>query len=145
MKLLIFATGFGITLLAGCASQTFTPETAPAAKILRERALFYRSGPLQATPADARLARDTTLLVLRKEFGYSLVQLDDGRTGFIANEDLVPVERSEVMPAVEDLPEFNPEPEPSVRPLPPPVDDAALPQRDFDSLPQDLPSVMPNG
>lgn len=149
MNPLLFATGICLVLLAGCASETFSPETAPAAKVLRERALFYRSGPLQATPADARLDRDTTLLVLRKEFGYSLVQLEDGRTGFVANEDLVPVERLEVLPPVEDLPirEVLPALNPAQAPLalPPPVDDAELPQRDFESLPQDLPSAIPNG
>jgi hypothetical protein len=138
-----FLLGLVVLLLVGCASQTFPPETAPAAKILRDRALFYRSGPLQAAPADARLPRDTPVLVLRKEFGYSLVQLEDERTGFVANEDLVPVERSEIVFLGGEPSPLESEPVIEKRRLPSPVDDAALPQRDFESLPGDLPSALP--
>lgn len=85
--------------------------------------------------------------MLRREFGYSLVMLEDGRTGYVANDDLVA--RPEV--AFEDrerdtgLDFETPEPpartseagRSSVRDVI--VDDAPLP--DFGELPDDLPVI----
>lgn len=36
------------------------------------------------------LKKGDVVTVLRKEFAYSLVQLPDGRKGYVANDDLVP-------------------------------------------------------
>lgn len=77
-------------MLAGCASQSFTTETAPEYMILRDRTPLYRYGPAQPGPPDARLGRDNRVRLLRREFGYSLVQVGELQTGYVANEDMAP-------------------------------------------------------
>src|ERR1041385_7334176 len=54
-----------------------------------EAAPFYRHGPRQAHGPDRQLSKQTLLTVIRHAFGYSKVQLADGQTGFVANEDLI--------------------------------------------------------
>ncbi len=43
---------------------------------------------MQARGPDASLKVNTRVKMLRKEMGYSLVQLEDERTGYVANENL---------------------------------------------------------
>ncbi|MCS7008969.1 MAG: hypothetical protein NZL93_03405 [Chthoniobacterales bacterium] len=49
---------------------------------------FYRIGPQQSGGPDASLPADTRVRLLRKEFGYALVKLEDGRTGYVPSETL---------------------------------------------------------
>jgi hypothetical protein len=77
-------------LFSGCASETFAPEAAPEFVVIRDRVAFYRFGPAQAGRPEAELSRSQRVRVLRKEFGYSLVQLEDERVGYVANEDIAP-------------------------------------------------------
>lgn len=51
-------------------------------------AQFYRLGPQQAGGADLSLRTGEFVMLQRKEFGYSRVQLEDGQVGYMANEDL---------------------------------------------------------
>lgn len=51
-------------------------------------AQFFRLGPQQAGGADRSLRLDDRVMLLRKEFGYSRVQLEDGQVGYMANEDI---------------------------------------------------------
>lgn len=77
-------------LLGGCvASQTFSPDQAPEYMILADFTPFYRLGPMQARGPDATLRSQTRVKLLRKEMGYSLVQMEDTRTGYVPNESLV--------------------------------------------------------
>lgn len=132
----------GLLLLSGCASETFAPEIAPEYIVLRERAAFYKFGPLQASPPDEFLVKDATVKLLRRELGYSLVQTSSSQTGYVANEDITlnPNPR----PAPENIvliPEHSPD-DRSGRSQPPPsilVDDAPLPIPDFDLPPLDAP------
>ncbi len=76
-------------ILSGCAaSQTYTPETAPEYVMIRDFTPFYRLGPMQGRP-DASLPAGTRVKLLRQEMGFSLVQLSDNRTGYVANENMV--------------------------------------------------------
>jgi hypothetical protein len=75
-------------VLAGCATQTFAPETAPEYVAIRDFTPFYRLGPQQGRGPDASLRTGTRVKMLRREMGYSLVQLEDLRTGYVANENL---------------------------------------------------------
>ncbi len=134
-------------LLSGCAGQTYSPESAPEFAVLPERAEFFRFGPLQASPPDELISQDTIVRVVRREFGYSLVQLEGERTGYMANDDLIPAPEREVRVAT--IPEPAPEivlarsdPSPTRRsrgPLPPPVDDEPLP--DFGAPLSDSPAL----
>ena len=81
----LVALGF---FLGGCASETFAPEVAPEYVVVREFSPFYRLGPQQGHGADTSLRTGTRVKLLRREMGYSLVQLEDLRTGYLANENM---------------------------------------------------------
>ena len=75
---------------AGCATTTYSPENAPEMSVIRDYAGLYRLGPMQARGPDATLRAGDRVKLTCKEIGYSLVLLEDGRTGYMANEDLAP-------------------------------------------------------
>ena len=83
--LFLLASGF---FLDGCATETFAPEVAPEYVVIREFSPFYRLGPQQGHGADTSLSTGTRVKLLRRELGYSLVQLEDFRTGYLANENM---------------------------------------------------------
>lgn len=78
-----------IVVFPGCASERYSVETAPEYSIIREFTPFYRLGPQQGRP-DASLTVDTRVKLLSREMGFSLVQLEDNRTGYVANENMAP-------------------------------------------------------
>jgi hypothetical protein len=51
---------------------------------------FYRHGPQQASGPDSQLPKDSIMKVIRPSFGYVKVQLQDGQSGYVANEDIGP-------------------------------------------------------
>gem|GEM_PF-259474 len=86
---LLIATGAGVCLvLSGCAMETFAPETAPENVVIHDFSPFYRLGPQQGKGPDASLRTGTRVKLLRREMGYSLVQLGDLRSGYVANENM---------------------------------------------------------
>ncbi len=74
--------------LAGCATETFAPDVAPEYVVIRDFTPFYRMGPQQGRGPDTSLRTGTRVKLLRREMGFSLVQLEDLRTGYIANENM---------------------------------------------------------
>lgn len=58
--------------------------------VVRDYAGFFRLGPIQSSGPDVSLRTNERLKLLRKEMGYSLVMLEDARTGYVANEYLAP-------------------------------------------------------
>ena len=85
------------SLVAGCATQTLAPNVAPR-KLTVAETPFYLIGPAQIRPDDF-LPQGTNLRLLRREFGFSLAMLDDGRVGYVANEVLadLPEERNDAI------------------------------------------------
>ncbi len=81
-NVLLVATGM---LFGACATQTFRPEEAPEYVVTRDPTPFYLSKPRQEGTPDAALSADTRVKLLRKQAGYSLVLLEDSRTGYVAN------------------------------------------------------------
>ena len=79
---------FGGLFLGGCALETYAPDAAPEYVIIRDATGFYRLGPEQGRGPDASLAVQTRVKMLRREMGFSLVQLEDTRTGYVANENM---------------------------------------------------------
>lgn len=77
-----------ICLLGGCVSDNLG---APGEEyeILRNQTPFYVVGPQLGRRADDYLEAHSRVTLLRKEMGYSLVRLEDERTGYVANEALV--------------------------------------------------------
>lgn len=80
------------TLLFAC--QTIpegpAPDFAPDLVVSTDYAMFFRLGPQQAGGADLSLRTNEPVMLLRKEFGYSRVQLENGLVGYMANEDIQP-------------------------------------------------------
>ncbi|MFA7343390.1 MAG: hypothetical protein WC003_03705 [Terrimicrobiaceae bacterium] len=74
--------------LGGCATESFAPDVAPEYVVIRDFSPFYRLGPQQGRGADSSLRANTRVKLLRKEMGFSLVQLEDLRTGYVANENM---------------------------------------------------------
>jgi hypothetical protein len=85
-----------------CACQGRGPDPTAAASVavpsapgndlrvaVQDNVPLYRSGPQQLTGPDAHLNKGTLVRVVRKQFGYSLVETADGdRGGWVANEAL---------------------------------------------------------
>ncbi len=79
-------------LLASCQTTPLTPaaEFVGDMVVSTDYAQFFRLGPQQAGGADRSLRTNDRVMLLRKEFGYSRVQLEDNQVGYMANEDIRP-------------------------------------------------------
>ncbi|MEX1117515.1 MAG: hypothetical protein WEB60_01855 [Terrimicrobiaceae bacterium] len=86
-------------ILTGCATQTYAPEEAPEYSVIRDFASLYKLGPMQGRGPDATLRVGDRVKLIRKEMGYSFVLLEDSRTGYMANEDIVPAPPRPPQPA----------------------------------------------
>lgn len=80
----------GLLCLAGCATQSFEPGKEPEFVVATDFAKFYLIGPGQGRGPDASLRTGEPMKMLRREMGYSFVQLQDGRSGYVANEEIAP-------------------------------------------------------
>lgn len=81
---------FPLVCVVGCATQTFEPANAPEFLVQSDYAPFYSLGPGQERGPDASLKRGERVRMLRREFGFSYVEIQDGRVGYIANEEILP-------------------------------------------------------
>ena len=134
------------------------PEFVPDMVVSNEYSLFFRLGPQQAGGADLSLRTNEKVMLLRKEFGYSRVQLENGLVGYMANEDIQPapelppdLERKRMSPKKkkggrsserqEDYEENIPIPDPNLGLVPEDVPLEPLP----DLLPEtsDVPAATP--
>jgi len=77
---------------AGCETVPVgpAPEFLPDTVVSNDYSLFFRLGPQQPGGADLSLRTNEKVMLLRKEFGYSRVQLENGLVGYMANEDIQP-------------------------------------------------------
>jgi hypothetical protein len=91
----------GATILSGCQLARPDPNAAAYAAVLpaitgedlrvtlRDNVPLYRTGPQQFTMPNASLPKGTLVRVVRKQFGFSLVETVEGdQIGWVANEDL---------------------------------------------------------
>lgn len=115
--------------------------------VSNDYSLFFRLGPQQAGGADLSLRTNENVMLLRKEFGYSRVQLENGMVGYMANEDIQPApepppeqkrkkskkKSSRSAESYEDYEENIPIPDPNLGILP---DDVPL---------EPLPDLLPEG
>lgn len=107
----------GTLALAACApTQVFPPELAPE-YVTRRTAKFYLYGPQQPGRPEP-LPKETYVRLQREEHGFSVVQLADGRSGYVATEDirLAPpsaraVSEAELFPERFEPPPEMPEPD----------------------------------
>jgi hypothetical protein len=56
---------------------------------------FYKHGPAQAVGPDFSMKPGTKVTVIKREFGYSRIMLDNGQSGYVATEALGPVAKEE--------------------------------------------------
>lgn len=77
---------------AGCETVPLepSPEFVGDMVVSTDYAQFFRLGPQQAGGADLSLRTGERVMLQRKEFGYSRVQLEDGQVGYMANEEIQP-------------------------------------------------------
>ena len=79
----------GLLAFSACATKTFSPDQAPEYTITRSFTPFYSERPVEGATTDVSLSEKTRVKLLRKETGYSLVQLEDSREGYVANKNMV--------------------------------------------------------
>lgn len=108
--------------------------------VVSDFAPFYSMGPQQMSGPDASLPMDAIVLLIRKEFGYSYVKLEDGRFGYMPSQTIQP---APPRAPIAQLPPpsgggsrgFTPQ---TSEPYEgPPVDDFVLP--DLDIMPLEIP------
>jgi hypothetical protein len=75
-------------VLSACATQTIEPDQALEYLITRSFTPFYQEPPKQGARTDTSLSEKTRVKLLRKGTRYSLVQLEDSRTGYVFNKNL---------------------------------------------------------
>jgi len=92
-------TFFCAACIAGCATQSFEAANAPGFLIQSDYTPFYSLGPGQERGPDASLQRGERVKMLRREFGFSYVEINDGRAGYIANEEIAPAPPDKPEPA----------------------------------------------
>ncbi|MGA7393031.1 MAG: hypothetical protein WBL40_12480 [Terrimicrobiaceae bacterium] len=79
----------GLLAFSACATKTFSPDQAPEYTITRSFTPFYSERPVEGATTDVSLSEKTRVKLLRKETGYSRVQLEDSREGYVANKNMV--------------------------------------------------------
>lgn len=86
------ATALVLLVPAGCETVPMepSPDFVPDMVVATDYAQFFKLGPQQAGGADFSLRTGETVMLQRKEFGYSRVQLENGLVGYMANEDITP-------------------------------------------------------
>lgn len=76
-------------LLSGCETVELFNQEAPPEYRTATRADFFARGPAQSTPPE-KIEKDTYVKVLKKDSGYAVVKLLDGRAGYIPWNELKP-------------------------------------------------------
>jgi hypothetical protein len=99
-------------LTAGCESSNqpkiFSGTTNSWYSVTANQTPFYRYGPQQGNGPDMQLPRDSIMKVIRPSFGYVKVQLQDGESGYVANEDIRPASATLVAEKLAPPPELPP-------------------------------------
>lgn len=97
--------------------------------VTKEKAAFYEFGPMQGRGADRELPRDTLVTVIRRSFGYAKVKLTDGKTGFVASDDIARAPERLIAQTTSDDDWSNLPPPPSVKlPTSPDIEPTPLPE-----------------
>lgn len=78
-----------LLFLGGCASPGPQPPTNQFL-VSVPKAQFYKYGPAQAFGADFNLEQGQRITMVKREFGYSRIQLADGQTGYVSTDELEP-------------------------------------------------------
>ena len=79
----------GLLAFSACATKTLNPDQAPEYTITRSFTPFYSERPVEGATTGISLSEKTRVKLLRKETGYSRVQLEDSREGYVTNKNMV--------------------------------------------------------
>jgi hypothetical protein len=77
-----------LLVLSACASQTLKPDQAPEYVITNNFTPFFSERPVAGSTTDISLREKTRVKLLRKGSRYSLVQLEDSRTGYVSSKNI---------------------------------------------------------
>ncbi len=86
-----WATSAAVALAAivsGCNSMDSAANTGHYE--VRVETPMYRYGPAQSFGPDMNLKQGQHVVLMRKEYGYSRIMTDEGQTGYVATEDIIP-------------------------------------------------------
>jgi hypothetical protein len=141
------AAAAAVLLLAPTGCETVpmepSPDFVPDMVVATDYAQFFKLGPQQAGGADFSLRAGESVMLQRKEFGYSRVQLENNLVGYMANEDITPAPPPEKLKPGKPKKGNRPGATSSARnrPAPEPEDFEDLPITDLnlDILPEDVP------
>ena len=76
-----------LALFSGCATSAAGPGRYV---VTSPKSPFYKYGPAQAFGADFALNRGQQVTVVENSFGFAKVTTDDGISGFMPSDDLIP-------------------------------------------------------
>jgi hypothetical protein len=85
----LFASVFALSL-AGCTTPGGGSADIGHYVVSAPQTPMYRYGPAQSFGPDFSLQQGQHVVMLKREYGYSRVQTDEGQSGFVATEDLAP-------------------------------------------------------
>jgi hypothetical protein len=88
LRVLLLAAAAAVP--AACTSIEYKPDERPRMVVTDEHTPVYFRGPAQGNGPDLSLAKGDEVLVLRREFGFSVVRTTGGQTGYVANDALSP-------------------------------------------------------
>jgi len=91
VRLMTFSPLLGCALalcvgLSACKTAPTVPSTEEEYMVIQDFTPFFVNGPQQFRGPDQILRTNERVLMTRKEWGFSLVKLENGRTGYVANE-----------------------------------------------------------
>lgn len=106
---LLIAGGLIVALFfsTGCAAPQTNAHEGEKYLVNAQRTLFYKFGPAQPNGPDLALYKGQRLTMLGSQFGYSHVATEEGVSGYVSSEDLVPAPPE---PAVTPAPSVSPKP-----------------------------------
>lgn len=86
---LALAMGLSTSCKSFAKRQSSESKSAQLYAVVSDSAPFYRYGPQQGNGPDSHLPKDTLVKLIRPSFGFSKVQVLDGKNqGFIASDDI---------------------------------------------------------
>ncbi len=92
-------------LLASCETIDSDSPTTEFYEVQAESTPLFRLGPEQSSGPDLQLHQGTLVRFLKKSLGYSLIEMDNGWTGWVSSSDITPV--TDLGPATGLGPEFD--------------------------------------
>lgn len=100
----LVAAGAGCMAVISCAPLDDASPAAVAAtsngddlyRVNAETTSFFKNGPQQPSGPDLALKKDTRVVMVKRNFGYSQVRTADNQVGYVGTVDLTPLSAEEL-------------------------------------------------